>query len=222
MILTSAMKDDNFYAVLGISPAASLQEIKKAYRKLALQFHPDMLQEDRGDESTQFKLIHVAYKTLSNKETRIEHDRALTTKYGKKYLYKQNMGYVGFIQSLTELNTSLHIANKNSINFDYLYLTLSIHLKDCSTYNFNFLAIDPQHENSVTHLLLNICTYLPYKEIAALHDQVLPVLSKDENKKTWIDFLQKRKWAYIINRYTIWIVLFISLFASFLIMVSTK
>ncbi len=62
------MKD--FYQVLGVSKDASNEEIKKAYRKLAHQYHPD-----KGGDEKKFKEINEAYQTLSNSEKRTQYDQ---------------------------------------------------------------------------------------------------------------------------------------------------
>jgi len=59
----------DYYAILGVSKQATDSEIKKAYRKLASQHHPD-----RGGDSERFKQIQEAYDTLSNAQTRAEYD----------------------------------------------------------------------------------------------------------------------------------------------------
>lgn len=64
----------NHYAVLGVSPHASSADIKKAYRTLALKYHPDVCKEAQADEV--FKSIRLAYDTLSNDATRRQYDRA--------------------------------------------------------------------------------------------------------------------------------------------------
>lgn len=58
------------YATLGVSPTASADEIKKAYRKLANQHHPD-----KGGDQAKFKDISVAYDTLSNSQKKAEYDQ---------------------------------------------------------------------------------------------------------------------------------------------------
>ncbi|MDD5098763.1 MAG: DnaJ C-terminal domain-containing protein [Candidatus Colwellbacteria bacterium] len=63
------MKD--YYETLGVSKNASDEEIKKAYRRLAHQYHPD---KPGGDES-RFKEINEAYQVLSNKSKRAQYDR---------------------------------------------------------------------------------------------------------------------------------------------------
>jgi len=63
----------NYYKVLGVSQTASPDEIKKAYRKLAKQYHPD---NNPGDETAaiKFKEIAEANETLSNDSKRAEYD----------------------------------------------------------------------------------------------------------------------------------------------------
>ena len=68
------MKDDkDYYDILGVSKTASLDEIKKAYRKLALQYHPDRNKTKEGEEK--FKGISKAYEVLSNPEKRQTYDQ---------------------------------------------------------------------------------------------------------------------------------------------------
>lgn len=64
------------YEALGISVAATGQEIKAAYRKLARACHPDVVAVDRKDESAdKFMRINLAYSTLSDPNKRADYDR---------------------------------------------------------------------------------------------------------------------------------------------------
>jgi len=65
--------DKDFYKVLGVSKNADAKEIKRAYRKLAQQYHPDANPNDTKAEE-KFKDISEAYATLSNEEQRKEYD----------------------------------------------------------------------------------------------------------------------------------------------------
>jgi molecular chaperone DnaJ len=67
------MSKKDFYEVLGVSKDASEEEIKKAYRKLAMQYHPDRNQGDSTAE-TKFKEISEAYGTLSDSAKRQQYD----------------------------------------------------------------------------------------------------------------------------------------------------
>lgn len=68
------MSKRDYYEVLGISRQASADEIKKAYRKLARQYHPDA-NPDRKDAEEKFKEIAEAYEVLSDPEKRANYDR---------------------------------------------------------------------------------------------------------------------------------------------------
>src|SRR5947209_1975938 len=64
----------DLYEVLGVSKTASPEEIKKAYRKLARQHHPDRNPGDKAAEA-RFKEIQNAYETLSDKQKRAQYDQ---------------------------------------------------------------------------------------------------------------------------------------------------
>ncbi len=63
-----------YYEVLGVSKAATKDEIKKAYRKLALQFHPDK-NPDNKEAEEHFKEVNEAYEVLSNDDKRRRYDQ---------------------------------------------------------------------------------------------------------------------------------------------------
>jgi curved DNA-binding protein len=66
------MKFKDYYQILGVARDASTADIKKAYRKLAHQYHPDISKDPEGEEK--FKEVNEAYKTLKDPELRKAYD----------------------------------------------------------------------------------------------------------------------------------------------------
>ena len=71
----------DFYEILGVSKSSTPEEIKKAYRKVAIQFHPDKNQGNKEAEE-KFKEAAEAYEVLSDAEKRAQYDRFGHSKQG--------------------------------------------------------------------------------------------------------------------------------------------
>ena len=68
------MSKRDFYEILGVSKSASKEEIKKAYRKLAIKYHPDKNPDDKQAEES-FKEAAEAYEILSDPNKRARYDQ---------------------------------------------------------------------------------------------------------------------------------------------------
>lgn len=80
---------EDYYQTLGVSRTATQEEIKKAYRKLALKYHPDKNPGDAVSEE-KFKKVNEAYSVLGDEEKRRSYDA-----YGSSGGYSQSYGSYG-------------------------------------------------------------------------------------------------------------------------------
>ena len=75
------MASKDYYKILGVSRNASQEEIKKAYYKLAHEYHPDK----KGGDEQKFKEINEAYQVLSDKNKRAQYDQFGSTFNGQGF-----------------------------------------------------------------------------------------------------------------------------------------
>lgn len=110
---------DNYYDILGVSPNASLDEIKKAYRRLAKKYHPDI--NPKTEEK--FKAINLAYETLSDETKRAVYDFDLRKKSGtssytksssSSYSSRNNYKYGDYSSSASNNNKNYTYNNANA------------------------------------------------------------------------------------------------------------
>src|SRR2546429_3373327 len=85
------MADADYYGVLGVPRGASSDEIKRAYRRLAKKYHPDLNKENAKAAEEKFKQLSEAYEVLADPEKRKIYDQ-----FGADGLKQQVWGGQGF------------------------------------------------------------------------------------------------------------------------------
>ena len=76
---------EDYYSILGVNRNAGIDEIKKAYRKLALKYHPDRNPSDKKKAEEQFKKISEAYAVLSDPEKRSQYDQFGSEQFNQRF-----------------------------------------------------------------------------------------------------------------------------------------
>jgi curved DNA-binding protein len=89
------MYKKNYYKILGIDNNARDEEVKKAYRKLALLYHPDRNHGDKAAEE-KFKEISEAYTVLGDSKRRSNYDRYGHIKFHQRYRREDIFGGIDF------------------------------------------------------------------------------------------------------------------------------
>ncbi len=80
------MSETDYYKILGVDKNAADEEIKKAYRKLAMKYHPDHYKgDDKEAAEEKFKKISEAYAVLKDKEKRREYDQFGESGFHQRY-----------------------------------------------------------------------------------------------------------------------------------------
>lgn len=148
---------NNYYQDLGLSQNATEEEIKSAYRKLSLKFHPDKNDGDKYFEEWS-KKINVAYETLRDKN--------------KRKVYDESMGYSSKPNTSSTSNNSNYSnsANKNNSNEQEIlkklrsltpeYLSAKSNLSDARQYYNSVAAKSVPNKFSAIRILLILLLFL--------------------------------------------------------------
>ena len=113
------MEFKDYYKILGVNKTASDSEIKKAYRKLAMKYHPDHTKGDKSDEE-KFKKISEAYAVLSDKEKRKQYDTFGSAGFQQRYSQEDIFRGSDFESILNELfGGSGHFGGGRGMRFSF-------------------------------------------------------------------------------------------------------
>ena len=88
--MNSQLDSDNHYEVLGLKANCSEFDVRKAYKKMAMEYHPDKWRSELSDADKAFKRIKEAYDVLSNKDSKQEFDKYEKLNKNYNHFVEQN------------------------------------------------------------------------------------------------------------------------------------
>lgn len=210
------MQVKDYYTILKVEPSATLAEIKKAYRQLALQYHPDTNNNDPY-AATQFTEIKEAYEVLTNP--------AKKEYYLQQRWYNKSSG----IRKTRALITPVNIL-KQILELDRYVSTLDVHRMDKQglyDYICDILSSDTIEKlnsfnerdinREIVSRLLNCASFIPPVSTKNLKKRLLKIETDETTvlsiNNRFSSFDKTHRW----EKYRVWIVLMIVILLSLLI-----
>jgi molecular chaperone DnaJ len=211
----------DYYAILNIPSSASTEEIKKAFRKLALQYHPDK-HKDGGLVVEKFLEIKEAYLILKDKAKRSAYHYQRYTQdplSAKKPLAQTDEE---ILQSSIHLYKKISTSDPFRIDFDLL----CFEIKDLlSNHHLHILqsADNTIIKEKFIRNILEAARVLPLHSIISIITLMRP-LSKDDPLavENIAHYLHQIKWQHYWNRYKIYIALLLAILFCMIVYFSDK
>jgi len=211
----------DYYQILQIEPHSTLAEIKQAFRRLALIYHPDKNPNDKYAEA-QFNEIKEAYEVLTNpvrKENYLQ-QRWYNQSIGKRRT-AQTITPVSILKLVLELEQyvsrlDVHRMNKEGLS-GYIDELLST-----DTIEKLRLFNEPEINRQIITSTLSAMQPLRMKFIGKLSER-LSALAGDETSVHRIkNFIKDRKRAFLWNRYKVAVIILFTIFICLLIYFTSK
>jgi curved DNA-binding protein CbpA len=207
----------NHYKTLGIPPGATPDLIKKKFRKLALQYHPDV---NAGNEfaALQFRELQEAYETLSHPSKRARYHNEWKLRFPNTDIHmSRNQTPAAILNDCIRLNKEIASMDMFRTNREVIYNRIQDILSES---NMNVL-LHHRDEAIIQKLVLQLLSAsaaLPYKYTATIAIQLNILAGNNEAAKKKIgDFVKASKNRNYWEKYYPFLVLLITLFICWLI-----
>jgi len=205
------MSQEDLYSILHIAPTAGNAEIKKAYRRLAMQFHPDKY-PDSSLNTEQFRRVTEAYKILSNPTKRKAYHQK---KYPGHFYNRKALNTQEILTELSKIKLFIKAEGQNSIDYYQVERKIAELLNNQNLFEFQS-ETDLDLRKKIVQEVLECCNYLEYPMIIS----IIPLLNKiaDSEEAVLIaSFLTIKKYWYYWDKYKIIAAILIAAIICFLI-----
>ena len=211
----------NYYHILGITSSASRDEVRKAFRRLAMKYHPDKRQPDSATVSTDaFLDIQEAYQVLMNPKKKAEYDFA---SYLQNPMRKREVK-ISSVEDVLQLSKKIRASVSKSDPFrtdlDILFFEISSLLSDA---NIEILQSDTNEKtnHSIVQNILSAAEQLPLFMAEQIINR-LETFTKDQpqSQKAIGLFYRECKQKHYWNRYKVLIAATIAILFCLLIYLS--
>ena len=205
------MQLKDYYTILELPPSASADEIKKAYRRLAHQYHPDKKNNDPY-AAAQFAEIKEAYETLNNplqKEYYLQ-QRWYAQSIGKK-IKQETITPVNILKQMIELEKYVSKLDIHRMDHQGLYGYIQNILPDSTIDALNSFN-EPGINKEIVMISLKSGRVLPFHLILPFTDRLKKLVTSDELTIKKIDqFVHHHKQTDYWEKRKVWIILLIVL-----------
>ena len=217
------MYDKDYYKILGVPPSASLPEIRKAYRKLAQQYHPD---KNQGDPyaASQFTEIKEAYEVLTDpiKKSYYLQQRWYDQSQGKSTKRSEALTPADLLKQCLALRKQVATLDIFRMDKEGLLNQMEDMLSDATIEKI--LAFGETEINrQATGILLKICDSLNYRQSASMSRQLFKLAGDNEDVKLQINaFLRQKQQQEKWEKFKPFLLLLITLLLCMFIYFATR
>lgn len=180
------MRIKDYYKILGVSTSATAPEIKKAYRALAVKYHPDKNPNNSLAEA-HFKEIQEAYSVLShNRRRELYDEERWLSGMGRRSNYTEAVTPAWIKNVCIELNTSLNTMDRHRVSYGALKAYILLILSD------SHIGVLQQNNHLETNAaiigeILKASHALPARYLEEIEQRLLILAGDDEAMKEAID-----------------------------------
>jgi hypothetical protein len=215
--MTQIPPKKDYYRLLRVHPQASMSEIKKAYRQLALQFHPDKNPGDIAFSQALFAEINEAYRVLSNIVSRKNYD-ASNYNNSSFLLFRNFDEWKAQIDTIRKYVMS---ADPFRLQRDELYYIMETILD--KPYTFWIQEQEAIHDRPcILSQLLDISKYLTHKQLTEINYRLQMIFQQPVEVMRINNHLAEMKRAAIWQRFSWIFAIFLTMLFCFIIIIFTR